>query len=90
MPKGKDWIYLILLAFLCTTFAYALALKVLNHLSAFASNLVINLEPIYGIILAIVILKEHRELNWEFFLGAAIILLSIFTYPFLKKKIYKE
>jgi drug/metabolite transporter (DMT)-like permease len=90
MPTGMDWIYLLILALLCTTFAYALSLKVLNHLSAFASNLVINLEPIYGIILAIIILKEHKELNWEFFVGAAIILSSIFCYPFLKKKFYKD
>lgn len=90
MPQKMDWVYLSILSLLCTTFAYSLSLKVLNHLSAFASNLVINLEPIYGIILAIVILKEHKELNWQFFLGAGIILSSIFMYPYLKKKFYKR
>ena len=90
IPIGLEWIYLIILALVCTTLAYALSLRVLRHLSAFASNLVINLEPIYGIILAIVILKEHKELNFEFFIGAAVILASIISYPFFKKKFNKQ
>jgi len=54
--------------------------------SAFASNLVINLEPVYGIILAIFILKEHKDLNPNFYLGVGIIIMVVFIYPFLSKR----
>jgi drug/metabolite transporter (DMT)-like permease len=87
LPAGiNDWVYLIILALLCTTLAHVLTLQALKYLSAFASNLVINLEPVYGILLAIVILKEHKELHPMFYLGASIILLSVLSYPFLNKK----
>lgn len=81
-----DWVYIVLLALVCTTFAYVLALKSLKHLSAFYSNLIINLEPIYGILLAIVILKEHKELNITFYIGCCIILAAVMGYPPLKRK----
>jgi drug/metabolite transporter (DMT)-like permease len=81
-----DWIFLIILALLCTTLAHVLTLQALKYLSAFASNLVINLEPVYGILLAIVILKEHKELNTMFYLGASIIVLSVLIYPYLNKR----
>lgn len=81
-----DWLLLVVLALLCTTLAHVLTLQALKYLSAFASNLVINLEPIYGILLAIVILKEHKELNAMFYLGALIIVLSVISYPYLNKK----
>ena len=85
-PIGNDWIYLLILALLCTTFAYVLALRALKFLSAFASNLTVNLEPVYGIILASLILNEHENLSNGFYLGCSIILLSVFSYPFLKKQ----
>ena len=86
IPSGMDWIYLLILALLCTTFAYVIAVKSLHHLSAFASNLVINMEPVYGILLAVVILRENKELTPGFYLGVALILLVVFSYPFMKKR----
>jgi drug/metabolite transporter (DMT)-like permease len=73
----------------CTTLAFLLNLKSLKHLSAFTSNLIINLEPVYGIILAMLILNEHRELNTNFYIGVVVILTSVFLHPFLKKKFDK-
>lgn len=81
----SDWVYLIILSLLCTTLAHVLTLNALQHLSAFASNLVINLEPVYGILLAIVLLNEHKELNMMFYLGAGIIILLVLIYPLLNK-----
>ncbi len=85
-PQSLDWGYLLILALLCTTLAYLLALRALKHLSAFASNLTINLEPVYGITLAIFILQENKELSPHFYWGCLIILLTVFGYPFLKSK----
>lgn len=85
-PSLEDWIYLLILAILCTTLAYVLALKALHHISAFAANLTINLEPVYGIILAWLILGDASELDRGFYLGAGIIIISVLIYPILRKR----
>ena len=85
-PTEMDWVYLIFLALFCTTLAHVLTLQALHHLSVFTSNLVINLEPIYGILLAMIILKEHQEMHPLFYVGASIIVMTVFLYPWLNKK----
>ena len=78
IPSLSDWFYLLTLALLCTSVAYVLALRALKYLSAFAANLTVNLEPIYGIILACLILNEHKELNNGFYVGV--------SYPVFKRQ----
>lgn len=85
-PSLNDWLYLLVLALLCTTLAYVLALYALKELSAFASNLTVNLEPVYGILLAVIILREDKDLSSEFYLGAGMIILAVLIYPFVKRK----
>lgn len=85
-PTGVDLFYLLILALACTTLAYILSLRALKHLTAFATNLTINLEPVYGIILAWLILQENKELNPGFYIGCGLIVISVFAYPFLKKR----
>lgn len=77
-PTTMDWLWLVLLAVVCTNFAYELSIASLKHLSTFEFVLAINLEPIYGIILSIVLLNEATELNWAFYVGASLVLLSVF------------
>jgi len=86
-PTNMDWVHLMVLSLLCTTLAYILTLRALQHLTAFASNLTINLEPVYGIILAILLLGEHKELTISFYIGVSMILMAVISYPYLKKKI---
>lgn len=86
LPAGMDWFYLLILGLLCTTLAYVLAVRALHHLTAFATGLVINLEPVYGIFLAWILLKENRELTPGFYIGVAIIIVVVFGYPFLRKR----
>ena len=88
-PSVSDWFYLLVLSLLCTNLAYWLGIRTLRHLSAFASNLTINLEPVYGIILAVLILNENKELSPSFYIGAAVILAAVLSYPFLKNKFEK-
>jgi drug/metabolite transporter (DMT)-like permease len=85
-PVGMDWIYLLILALGCTTLAFMLNIRALHHLSAFAANFAINMEPVYGILLAIVILKDHEELNAQFYIGVAIITILVFIYPTVKSR----
>ena len=89
IPSTMDWIYLIVLALLCTNVAYLLALRALRHLSAYTAALTINLEPLYGIILAAILLGQHNELNNKFYIGAAIILFAVIGYPFLQKRMVR-
>lgn len=89
LPSASDWVYLIILALVCTTLALVLNLRALKHISAFASSLTYNLEPVYGIALAIFILKENKELTPTFYLGVLIILASVFSYPLLRSRLEK-
>lgn len=86
IPQNSDIIYLIVLSLGCTILPFVLHLKALKHISAFATNLIINLEPVYGIVMAAIILKEYRELNVKFYLGVIIIVLIVMMYPLLNSK----
>jgi drug/metabolite transporter (DMT)-like permease len=77
LPLLSDWPWLIILACLCTVFTWRLALTALKKVSAFTLSLMLNLEPVYGIIMAFIIFKEHEALNRYFYIGFFIILLSV-------------
>ena len=79
-PSAVDWIYLLILALLCTTLTFFLSLRSLSKLSAFASNLTVNLEPVYGIILAYFLLDDASELSPTFYYGAGLIVVAVFGY----------
>jgi drug/metabolite transporter (DMT)-like permease len=86
MPTGMDWVYLLVLALVCTNLGYILGVRALRHLSAFTTNLTINLEPVYGIVLAWLILKEDKQLTPSFYMGSVLIILTVLAYPLLKKR----
>ena len=82
----NDWIWLVLLSLCCTVWAQSLALNALKRLTSFTATLSVNLEPIYGILLAFLFYNENREiifnkgtanLNWGFLSGMSLILLSV-------------
>lgn len=74
MPSQRDGLFLLALALGCTLLPFTLGLIAMRHLSAFSTALALNLEPVYAIVLAILLLDEQRELAWPFYLGVAIIL----------------
>lgn len=83
LPGLHDAGYLLALSLACTLLPFALSLVALRHMSAFAAQLAVNLEPVYAIVLAIVLLNEQRELTPQFYLGVAIILAAVLVYPLL-------
>jgi drug/metabolite transporter (DMT)-like permease len=85
LPGGRDFAYLLLLAIVCTLLPFTLSLVALRHMSAFSAQLAINLEPVYAILLAIVLLGEQRELSPQFYLGVAIILIAVVVHPLLSR-----
>lgn len=86
LPIELDWFYLVVLAVICTCLAFIIHLYALRHISAFASNLAINLEPVYGIVLAGLLLDDFDELSPKFYLGVALILLCVLAYPAVIKR----
>ncbi len=84
-PTLSDWLWIGLLAFVCTVYAYSAAVKLLQKFSAFAMNLTINLEPVYGIILAFLIFRDSEKMTPGFYLGTLIILASVLSYPLLNR-----
>ena len=77
IPTSKDFLWLIILAGVCTVFAFNLSLNALKHISAFTTNLTYNFEPVYSIILAFIIFKENKFLGPGFYFGFALILLAV-------------
>lgn len=76
-PTLKDWGWLLLMSWLCTVLAMDLSLQALRKVSAFTQNLTLNLEPVYGILLAFVVYKENKYLTHWFYYGFALILLAV-------------
>ena len=77
VPGLLDFNYLLLLASVCTIGLYLLQIQVLKKISAFTVNLSYNLEPIYSIILAMLLFSEAKELNAAFYIGLGVIILSV-------------
>ncbi len=90
IPTNMDWIYLLVLALFCTVYAYSEYVELMKRMSAFAINLVINLEPVYGIFLAFIIFGEKEKMNTEFYLGSLVILLAVLSYPILNKRLRRN
>lgn len=74
LPTPSDWVWLVVLSWLCTILCFELQLRALRHISAFTTNLTYNLEPIYGIVLAFLFLQENQSLNTGFYWGLGLIL----------------
>ncbi len=77
LPSPSDWFWLLIMSIFCTVIAFDLQLKSLKKISAFTQNLTYNLEPVYGIILAFMVFKEHAMLNKHFYFGLSFIILAI-------------
>ena len=77
LPRWNDWIWLVFLAIACTVWANHLMLSSLKHITAFTLNVTLNLEPVYGIILAFVLFKEQKQLGGSFYIGLSLIALSV-------------
>lgn len=80
----SDLCWLLFLGIVCTSFAFLATIIIVRKLGAFTVSLNINLEPIYTILLAIVLLNEHKSLSTNFYLGAAIIVLVLLSNGLIK------
>lgn len=76
-PSLMEWGWLLLLSWFCTVWAMNLMLQALQKVSAFTQNLSLNLEPVYGIVLAFILFQEQQQLQISFYFGVALIAFSV-------------
>lgn len=78
---GLDWLWMLILSGICTVYAFSVSVELMKRVSVFTINLTINLEPVYGILLAVLVFGEKEKMTPQFYLGALIILISVLIYP---------
>jgi len=81
LPSPTDFIYLLVLGTICTAYAFAVQVDVMKHLSAYIVALTINLEPVYGIVMAYFLFGESEHMTGGFYIGTTIILISVLGFP---------
>src|SRR6187402_2454428 len=75
--SAKNWILILILASICTAYAFTASVKVMRRLSPYTVMLTTNLEPVYGIILAYFIIGGKEKMSTEFYIGAVVILITV-------------
>jgi drug/metabolite transporter (DMT)-like permease len=88
-PSFFDWLYIAILAGVCSVYAYTVAVELMKRISVFMIQLTLNLEPVYGIIMAVIIFGQQEKMNTNFYIGTIIILSAVACYPLLKKRFDK-
>ena len=84
--SSEDLVYLFILGVVCTSFAFVVSVEVMKYISPFSVIMAVNLEPIYSIILALILFGDTESMRWSFYLGALIIICTVFYDGYLKSK----
>lgn len=86
LPSAPDFLWLLVLSQVCTVGAYIGYLDVLRRVSVFTVNVIYNMEPVYGIILAALIFGEKERMSGGFYLGAGIIIAIVMVMPWVQRQ----
>jgi drug/metabolite transporter (DMT)-like permease len=89
LPDATDLGWLLVLAIACTLLPFMLWLQALRHVSAFTTQLTLNLEPVYAIVLAALLFHEYRQLTPSFYVGVAVIIATVFLQPWLTARLQR-
>ena len=87
VPTLTDWVWLLVLAIVCTVVGYGLFMKALQKIPAFTVNLTYNLEPIYGVAMAFLIYREDKSVSTGFYYGFTLIITAVVLQTIRLKKI---
>jgi len=85
VPTTSDWFYIAIMAWACSVYAFSASINLSKKISVFMIQLALNLEPLYGIVLALLVFGQQEVMNWQFYLGTAIVLSAVIIYPILKR-----
>ena len=88
--SNTDWLYLFILASACTAYAFIASLHVMKWISPYTVMLTINMEPVYGILLALLILGDEENMSPQFYYGAAIILITVIANGIVKTRMQRK
>ena len=86
---NSDILWLLVLSILCTTLAFTLSVEIMKFFTPFTVIITNNLEPVYGVVISVLLFGQSEIMSNQFYFGAIIILICVFSYPFLKKKFDK-
>lgn len=84
-----QWVWLLILALVCTVYAYTVGVKLLRKFTPYMAVLTVNLEPVYGILLAVLIFGDTEHMTVGFYAGTLVILVAVLAYPFLNRRFTK-
>ena len=84
MLTAKNWILILILASVCTAYAFTASVKVMRQLSPYTVMLTTNLEPVYGIVLAFFIIGGKEKMSMEFYIGAVVIVITVLLNGIIK------
>ncbi|QKJ64560.1 DMT family transporter [Flavobacterium sp. M31R6] len=82
--SAKNWILILILASICTAYAFTASVKVMRQLSPYTVMLTTNLEPVYGIVLAFFIIGGKEKMSMEFYIGAVVIVITVLLNGIIK------
>ncbi|HNT51100.1 MAG TPA: DMT family transporter [Cyclobacteriaceae bacterium] len=86
IPTLSDWFYISIMAWACSVYAFTASINLSKRISVFMIQLALNLEPVYGIVLALLVFGQQEVMNWPFYLGTTIVLSAVIIYPILKNR----
>lgn len=89
LPDAADLGWLLVLAIACTLLPFMLWLRALRHVSAFTTQLTLNLEPVYAVILAALLFREYEQLTFAFYAGVALVIATVFLQPWLTARMQR-
>lgn len=89
LPGATDVLYIALLAGVCSVYAYTVAVELMKRISVFMIQLTLNLEPVYGILMAVIIFRQKETMNPHFYAGTLLILSAVIAYPLVRKRFEK-
>lgn len=83
---ASQWLWLLVLSMVCTVYAYTVGVSLLRKFSPYLAILTVNLEPVYGILLALLIFGDTEHMTSGFYIGTLVILIAVLAYPFLSRQ----
>lgn len=89
-PSGADLVWLLMLGLVCTAFAHIAAIEVMRVLSPYTVTLTVNLEPVYGILLALIVFGDTEYMSPGFYAGAGLVMLTILANTLIKNKLARS
>lgn len=84
--KNSDILYLLILSSICTAYAFVVSVKIMKYLTPYTVMLTVNLEPVYGIILALLFFGDKEKMSPQFYIGALLIIITVIVNGILKNK----